>query len=384
MVGFEELIARKNQGYLKIYLGYAAGVGKTYEMLQEGHRLRKQGMDVVIGYVEPHPRPETTALTEGLERIPSKTVTVGGRDFVEMDLPAILKRSPQIALIDELAHTNITGSTHEKRYQDVLDLLERGINVISTLNIQHVEAVSDKVHVATGAPVQERIPDRILRRADQILIVDVAMEELRERLRTGKIYERTKAELALTNFFTYENLAFLREMALREFAGDQVRKIQEQAMLGSEAAGIAEEAVMVAMSSDPSHAEVLLRKATRIASQLSTRCYAVYIQRRAESPINIDSTLQRKLQNNLKLAKDLGAEVITLQAENVVEALVTFAVTHQVKHAMFGKSRRSPIMDMLKGSVILGFIHESVGIDVHIVTTTGEELADEPNRTPLT
>lgn len=383
MVGFEELIARKNQGYLKIYLGYAAGVGKTYEMLQEGHRLKKQGMDVVLGYVEPHARPDTTALTEGLERVPPKRVSVGGREFSEMDVPGILKRSPQLVLIDELAHTNVSGAKHEKRYQDVLDLLEQGINVISTLNVQHVEAVADKVHFATGAPVQERIPDRILRRADQIVIVDVSMEELRERLRTGKIYDRAKAELALTNFFTYENLAFLREMALREVAGDQVRKIQEQAMLGTDAASVMEEAVMVAMSSDPSHAEILLRKATRIASQLSTRCYAVYIQRRAESPINIDSGLQRKLQANLKLAKDLGAEVVTLQSENVVEALVTFAVTHQVKHAVFGKSRRSPIMDLVRGSVILGFIHESVGIDVHIVTTTGEDAPNESRSTPF-
>jgi two-component system, OmpR family, sensor histidine kinase KdpD len=373
MARFEELISRKTQGSLKVYLGYAAGVGKTYEMLQEGHRLKRQGMDVVVGYVEPHARPDTIALIEGLEQIPHKTYSIGGRDFPELNVPALLKRNPHIALIDELAHTNVTGAKNEKRYQDVLDILEQGVNVITTLNVQHLESVADKTQQVTGAPVQERIPDQVLRRADPVVIVDVAMEELRERLRSGKIYEAAKAEVALTKFFTYENLSFLRELALREVAGDQVRKIQEQGILDPEAAGICEEAVMVAMSSDPTHAEILLRKSTRLASQLSTRCYAVYVQKRAESPINIDSALQRKLQNNLKLAKSLGAEIVTLQAENVVEALVTFAVTHNVKHVMFGKSRRSPLRDLLRGSVVLDFIHESVGIDVHVVTTTGEE-----------
>jgi two-component system sensor histidine kinase KdpD len=372
---FQELIAKKKQGSLKVYLGYAAGVGKTFEMLQEGHRLRASGMDVAIGYVEPHARPETTALIAGLEAVPLRQYAVGGRSFLEMDVQAIVKRRPQLVLVDELAHTNIQGARHEKRYQDVLEILDQGINVISTLNVQHLESVADKVTEATQAPVQERIPDRVLRRADQIVIVDVAMEELRERLRKGKIYERGKAEVALQKFFTYENLSFLREMCLREVAGDQVRKIEEQDLLKSRAHDLAQEAVMVALSSDPSHAEILLRKATRLASQLSTRCYAVYIQKRAESPTQIDSALQRKLQNNLKLAKLLGAEIVTIPADDVVESLVTFATTHHVRHAVFGKSRGSPLMERIKGSLILDFIHDSVGIDVHVVTTTGEDPA---------
>lgn len=373
---FEELIAKKTQGSLKIYLGYAAGVGKTYEMLQEGHRLKKRGLDVVIGYVEPHARPETIALTERLDQISVRHFSIGGSDFPEMDLSAIINRAPKIVLIDELAHTNAEGTKNEKRYEDVLELLENGINVISTLNVQHLESVADRVTQATLAPVQERIPDVILGRADQIVLVDVTMEELRERLRSGKIYERSKAEHAMTKFFTYENLSFLREIALREVAGDQVRKIQAQGLLKDRVAGLAEEAVMVAMSSDPTHAEILLRKATRIAAQLSTHCYAVYVQNRSESATMIDSALQRKLQNNLKLAKTLGAEVITLQAENIAEALITFSTKFRVKHAVFGKSRRSPFMDLLKGSIILNFIHDSVGVDVHIVTTTGDDRDD--------
>ena len=200
MKRFEDLIERKKQGSLKVYLGYAAGTGKTYEMLQEGHRLLKRGMDIVIGYVEPHMRPETTVLTEGLERIPVKSVRTGEREFLEMDVDAILKRAPQVVLIDELAHTNVPGSKHEKRYQDVLEVLEHGISVISTLNVQHLESVAARVTEATRAPVQERLPDDILRRADQVVVVDVTLEELRERLRLGKIYEKAKAEIALQNF----------------------------------------------------------------------------------------------------------------------------------------------------------------------------------------
>lgn len=349
-------------------------------MLQEGHRLQARGLDVAIGYVEPHARPETTALVQGLEQIPRKTYSIGGRDFSEMDLSAVLKRRPQIVLIDEFAHTNVDGAKNEKRYLDVIDILDHDINVVTTLNVQHLESVAERVSEITLAPVQERIPDQILRRADEIVLVDVTMEELRERLRSGKIYERSKAEQALLRFFTYENLAFLREICLREVAGDQVRKIEQRELLNRNAADVAEEAVMVSLSSNPTHAEALLRKATRMAAQLSTRCFAVYVQKRDESPTQIDAALQRKLQNNLKLAKTLGAEVVTLQADNVPEALVTFATTHHVKHAIFGKSRRSPIMDLIKGSVILNFIHDSVGIDVHIVTLTGESHHDRaPN-----
>lgn len=373
MTNFEELIAKKNKGSLKVYLGYAAGVGKTFEMLQEGHRLRRQGIDVIIGYLEPHDRPDTMALIDDLEEVPRKIHWIGGKSFPEMDVPAIIKRKPQIALIDELAHTNVRGSKNEKRYEDVFEILDHGINVITTLNVQHLESIADKVTEATQAPVQERIPDQVLRRADQIVVVDVTMEELRERLRGGKIYEKSKAEVALQRFFTFENLSFLREVCLREVAGDQVRKIEQQELLKKSAVDLAQEAVMVALSSDPTHGGILLRKASRMASQLSTRCYAVYVQKKTESPTQIDSAIQRKLQNNMKLAKKLGAEVVILQAENIPEALVTFATTHHVKHAVFGKSRRSPLMELIRGSVILNFAYDSVGVDVHIVTTTGEE-----------
>ena len=373
MTGFDELIQKKSKGSLKVYLGYAPGVGKTYEMLQEGHRLRSRGLDVVIGYVETHNRSETQALVEGLEKISVKIHTLNGHDLPELDLEALYRRNPGLVLVDDLAHSNIAGAKNEKRYEDILEILDHGINVISTMNVQHLESVAGKVTLCTLAPVQDRVPDQMLRRADQIVFVDVSMEDLRERLRAGKIYEKARAEQALMHFFTYENLSFLREICLREVAGDQFRKIEQQDLLKKEAVDLAEEAVMVALSSDPSHAQVLLRKATRLAAQLSTRCYAVYVQKKKELPINIDSTLQGKLQSNLRMAKTLGAEVITLQEDNIVEALVNFAVTHHVMHAVFGKSRRTPLMDLVKGSVILQFVHDSVGIDIHIVTTTAEE-----------
>ena len=367
---FDEILERKKKGSLKLYLGYAAGVGKTYAMLQEAHRLRERGYDVVIGYVEPHARPETIKLMAELETIPAFTRTIGNRPLPEMNLHAILKRRPQIVLVDELAHTNVSVCKNEKRYQDVLEILEQGINVISTLNVQHLDAVADKVSGALTVPVSERIPDKVLQFADQIVNVDVTTEELRERLRLGKVYTEEKAETALIRFFTHENLSLLRKLALQEATQDQLRKIEEEKLLSESGAKEADEAVMIAMSSDPTNAEVMIRKGTKLASQLSSRCYVVYVQRRHESPQNIDSSLQRTLLSNLKLAKFLGAEVITLQAEDIPEALANFAHTHKIRHVIFGKTRRSPLKDRLFGSFVLDFIYDSVGIDVHVVSPT--------------
>ena len=310
MEGFAELLARKRQGSLKVYLGYAAGVGKTYAMLQEGHRLRQAGFDVAIGYVEPHRRPETAALMDGLEGVPPRMCRVGDAQFPEVDVPAVLARRPQVALVDELAHTNAAGSPNPKRYRDVLEIMEAGINVITTLNVQHLESVAERVETMTDIPVRERLPDAVLHRADQVVNVDVTKEELRERLRLGKIYGQEQAERALMGFFTYQNLSLLRELCLREASGDQVRKITEQGLLSREAAGDAVEAVMVALSSDPTDAETLIRRGMRMASQFGSPCYVVYVRRPSETPVRIDAGLQRVLQNNLRLAALLGAEVV--------------------------------------------------------------------------
>uniref|UniRef100_B8DR35 Osmosensitive K channel His kinase sensor n=1 Tax=Nitratidesulfovibrio vulgaris (strain DSM 19637 / Miyazaki F) TaxID=883 RepID=B8DR35_NITV9 len=373
MEGFAELLARKRQGSLKVYLGYAAGVGKTYAMLQEGHRLRQAGFDVAIGYVEPHRRPETTALMDGLEVVPPRMCRVGDALFPEVDVPAVLARRPQVALVDELAHSNAAGSPNPKRYRDVLEIMEAGINVITTLNVQHLESVAERVETVTGIPVRERLPDAVLHRADQVVNVDVTKEELRERLRLGKIYGAEQAERALMGFFTYQNLSLLRELCLREASGDQVRKITEQGLLSREAAGDAVEAVMVALSSDPTDAETLIRRGMRMASQFGSPCYVVYVRRPSETPVRIDAGLQRVLQNNLRLAALLGAEVVQLEGHDVPEALVNFASERNVRHAVFGKSRLSPLRERLRGSFILDFLHEAVGVDVHIVNTTPRE-----------
>ena len=373
MEGFAELLARKRQGSLKVYLGYAAGVGKTYAMLQEGHRLRQAGFDVAIGYVEPHRRPETAALMDGLEVVPPRMCRVGDALFPEVDVPAVLARRPQVALVDELAHSNAAGSPNPKRYRDVLEIMEAGINVITTLNVQHLESVAERVETVTGIPVRERLPDAVLHRADQVVNVDVTKEELRERLRLGKIYGPEQAERALMGFFTYQNLSLLRELCLREASGDQVRKITEQGLLSREAAGDAVEAVMVALSSDPTDAETLIRRGMRMASQFGSPCYVVYVRRPSETPVRIDAGLQRVLQNNLRLAALLGAEVVQLEGHDVPEALVNFASERNVRHAVFGKSRLSPLRERLRGSFILDFLHEAVGVDVHIVNTTPRE-----------
>lgn len=369
MESFAELLERRKNGSLKVYLGYAAGVGKTYAMLQEGHRLKSRGFDVAVGYVEPHDRPETTEQIRDLEVLPTRKVTMGGKRFDEMDVDAVIRRKPNVILIDEAAHTNAPGSRNEKRYQDILEILNHQINVITTLNIQHLESIADRVSQITQVEIRERVPDNILLHAEQVITVDVGIEELRERLRLGKIYKKEQTDLALANFFTPSNLSMLREQVLREAAGDQVRRIEEQILLSGRESMLTHETVMVALSSDPNNAEILIRKGARMATQLSSKCFVVYIQKSREQPTVIDPALQRKLQNNLKLARTLGAEVVTLKGENVAELLVNFAQDQNVRHAMFGKSRLSPLRELLRGSVILNFIHDSVGIDVHIVAT---------------
>ncbi|MEG2172803.1 MAG: kinase [Desulfovibrionaceae bacterium] len=385
MDGFAQILERKKQGSLKVYLGYAAGVGKTFALLQEAHRLRAEGFDVVIGYVEAHARPATLELVAGLEQVPTRHCPRGQAVFQELDVAAVIQRKPQIVLVDELAHTNTPleegaatalkgGTCHDKRYQDVLAVLAQGINVISTLNVQHLESVAARVEQATGVSIRERLPDAVLRRADQVINVDVSKEELRERLRQGRIYPTAQAEKGLRSFFSYENLSFLREVCLREVSGDQGRRIDAQKLLSRGVAGDAVEAVMVALSSIPTDAELLIRRGVRMASQLGSPCYVVYVRRPSESPLRIDAGVQRVLQHNLQLASRLGAEVVQLEGTDVAETLVNFVSERNVRHAFFGKSRLSPLRERLRGSFLLDFLHEAVGVDVHIANTVPKNL----------
>ena len=290
------------------------------------------------------------------------------------DTPVLLYNNPgrigytlTTSLVDELAHTNADGSKNDKRYSDVLEVLAQGINVISTINVQHLESVAARVEEATGIAVRERIPDTVLRRAEQVVNVDVTKEE---RLRQGKIYAPQQAERALSSFFTYENLSFLRELCLREASGDQVRKIEAQELLKPALAGYAVEAVMVALSSWPTDAESLIRRGVRMANQLGSPCYVVYVRRPQESPTRIDAGIQRQLQHNLQLATRLGAEVVQLEGVDIAETLVNFASERNVRHAIFGKSRLSPLRERLRGSFLLDFLYEAVGVDVHVANVT--------------
>src|SRR5215470_1319314 len=264
---FLKLIEKSRRGKLKIYIGHAAGVGKTYQMLEDAHLLKKQGVNVVVGFVETHGRAETQAKIEGLEVVPRRPVPYKGKTFEEMDLPAILRRKPEVVLVDELAHTNVPGAENEKRYQDVEDILAGGISVMTTVNIQHFESVQDIVTRVTHIDVRERVPDRLLRQADALVNVDLPSEELRQRLQAGKIYPAERINAAMENFFKEENLASLRELAMRQIADRLEAERRGTDRSPAEPVGAK---VMVAMSSNPETTRLLLRRGSAIAGRLNS------------------------------------------------------------------------------------------------------------------
>ena len=334
---FLALIRDQQRGRLKVYLGFAPGVGKTYEMLQEAHRLKRQGVDVVIGIVETHNRAETAALTEGLEQVPRRKVEYRGVTLEEMDLDAVLKRRPTVALVDELAHTNAPGSRHPKRYQDVEELLSLGINIISTLNVQHLESLYDLVEKSTGVKVKERLPDYVLGMADQLVNVDLSAEDLRERLAAGKVYPDERVQAALANFFTQENLTRLRELTLGEMAHLLDRRRRERAE-GPMPAGA--DRVMVCISSGSPSAEALLRKGARLADRLGCPWYAVYIQTPAERPERIDAATQRRISDALALAQQLGGTSMPYRGPSFHQAVADFVREYGITHILVGRSGR--------------------------------------------
>src|ERR1700760_2863109 len=317
---FLSLIRRQNRGRLKVYLGSAAGVGKTYAMLREGHRLKAQGVDVVVGIVETHGRADTQQQIGDLEIIPPRVIEYRGVILREMDLDAILARRPTVCLVDELAHTDAPGSRHGKRYQDVEDLLRAGIHVISTVNIQHLESLYDEVERATGVKVKERLPDSVLGEADQIVNVDISAEDLMERLKAGKVYPPDRAERALENFFTPGNLTRLRELTLTEMAHLIDRRNRRAE--ADRAPASATERVMVGLSSLSPNAPALLRKAARLADRLNAPWYAVYIQTPAEDLTRTDAATQRILGKNLELAQQLGGIPMTFKGPDVVRTIL--------------------------------------------------------------
>lgn len=367
---FLHMIRRSQRGKLKIYLGYSAGVGKTYQMLLEARRLKEDGIDVAVGVVETHGRKETEALLEGLEIIPRRRIAYRGIEIGEMDLAAILERRPEVVLVDELAHTNAPGSRNSKRYQDVEEILSAGIHVISTLNLQHLESLYETVERATGVKVRERIPDRVVADADQVVNVDVTPEDLRQRLEEGKVYTMEKIDTALTNFFRQSNLEQLRELTLRELAAQIDSRRRES--LRDEDAPSSPDQVMVCLSSRGPNSEALLRYTSRLAGRLNRNWYAVYVQTSGESPTMIDAATQRMLANTLALAQQLGATVFTYKGDDIVKTILQFAKEYRVGHIVIGSTRkRFPFWKRLLGraGIIERLIMESLGITIVVLDT---------------
>jgi len=337
---FLRMIRRAQRGRLKIFLGYSAGVGKTYQMLQEGHRLKSEGIDVVIGLLETHGRADIARLAEGLEAVPRRAQEYHGIAIEEMSAEAIIARKPQLALIDELAHTNIPGSRNAKRYEDVQDILAAGIHVISTLNVQHLESLYNIVETAVGVKVRERLPDSILAEADEIVDVDLATADLRKRLEDGKIYPAERIETAMANFFTGSNLEKLRELTLRELAAQiDLRRREAQGAEG----GAASDQVMVCLSSHGPNSEKLLRYGSRLAGRFNRNWYAVYVQTPSEEATVIDAQVQRHLSDTLTLAKQLGAMVFTYKGEDIADTILRFAAEYRVGHVIVGRALPRPL-----------------------------------------
>jgi two-component system sensor histidine kinase KdpD len=370
----EALLARledKEHARLRIYIGAAPGVGKTFTMLEEAHVLKKNGVDVVIGFVETYGRQETVDQIKDLEVVRRRKVKYRGVEIEEMDVEAVLVRKPQVVVVDELAHTNVPGSKNEKRYQDVLELLDAGIHVMTAVNIQHLETLNDAVSRVTGVRVRETIPDTFLHRADEVVNVDVSVEELRTRLRQGKIYKPEKVEQALSNFFRKGNLSTLRELALRAVA----EEVSEKAAAYREREGLEPsfipERVMVAMSSSVD-AQRVIRSGARIAGRLGARWYAVYVETPRDSAGRIKPKYRDALGTNLALAERLGATVVRVKAHRVADGLIEFARREGITHVIFGQTARSRWEIFWGGSTVDRFLKEVRDAAVQVIPLAGE------------
>jgi two-component system sensor histidine kinase KdpD len=356
---------RAGRGRLKVYLGMAAGVGKTVRMLDDAHAARAAGVDLALGFIEPHGRAETIARIGDLPLIPRKRVTYRDVVIEEMDLDAILARHPAVVVVDELPHTNAPGSRNEKRWQDVEEILATGTSVMTALNVQHLEGVQDIVHSATGIDIRERVPDRIVRNADSAVLVDIPVSELQERLREGKIYPPEQARRALDNFFRAEMLTRLRELALLQtatFTG-----------AGATAEATAEVRLAVALPFDPAIARPLVLRASRLAGRMNTRWFAVYVRQQREHPRNITAQQHRKLSENVQLATALGATVVTRESEDVAGALCDFANEARINLLVVGKPTRPGFFNRFVPSIVHKLLDRGTGFDLVIVDTAGEE-----------
>lgn len=332
---FLDLIKRSRRGKFKIYIGMIAGVGKTYRMLQEAAELLENGIDVQIGYIETHGRAGTEALLQGLPVIPRKKIFYKAKELEEMDLEGILLLHPELVIVDELAHTNVEGCRNEKRWQDVMELLNAGISVISAVNIQHIESLNEEVKNIAGIEVKERIPDSVLQEADEVVNIDLTAEELITRLKAGKIYKPEKIQLALSNFFKTENILQLRELALKEVAFRVEKKVETEVVPGD--MGVRHEKFLACISSNEKTPRRIIRKAARLATHYNTSFVALYVQTPRESTDRIELSAQRHLLNHFKLATELGGEVMQVTSPRVWEAIVQTCRSRQITTICMGQ-----------------------------------------------
>lgn len=345
---FLDLIKKSRRGKCKIYIGMSAGVGKTYRMLQEAHALLRNGIDVKIGYIETHNRKETHALLEGLPVIPRRTLFYKGKELEELDIQAVISLRPEVVIIDELAHTNIEGSKNEKRWQDVVDILEAGINVITAVNIQHIESLNETVKEITGIEVKERIPDSMLALADEVVNIDLTADELIARLKEGKIYETAKIATALTNFFKSEHILQLRELALKEVASQVERKVEAEV---TKVNALKHERFLACISSNEVTAKNVIRKTARLANYYNSKWYVLYVQTPAEDSNKIALDKQRHLINNFKLATELGAEIIKVSNKHIAKAIIEQCEQRNITTICIGKPHLSLVKIILATNV---------------------------------
>jgi two-component system sensor histidine kinase KdpD len=345
---FLDLVKKSRRGKFKVYIGMSAGVGKTYRMLQEAHALLKNGIDIQIGYIETHNREETHALLDGIPQIKRRTIFYKGKELEEMDVQAIINLHPEVVIVDELAHTNVDGSKNGKRWQDVADILDAGISVISAVNIQHLESMNEEIETITGIPITERIPDKILEAADEIVNIDLTADDLIERLKAGKIYDQSKIKRALDNFFQPERILQLRELALKEVAHHLERKINTEV---PKQIKLRPEKFLACISTNHETAKIIIRKTARLASYYRSPWIVLYVQRSHEGGDRIRLDLQRHLINNLKLATELGAEVLKVKSEDITDTITRIAAEKEVTTICIGKPHLNLFQVILRTAI---------------------------------
>jgi len=361
---FLELIRKSRRGKFKIYIGMSAGVGKTYRMLQEAQTLMRNGVDVKIGYIETHNRKETHDLLDGLPVIPRRKLFYKGKELEELDVNAVINLRPEVVIVDELAHTNIEGSKNEKRWQDVMEILDAGINVVSAVNIQHIESLNEEVKDITGIEVAERIPDSVLQQADEVVNIDLTADELITRLKEGKIYVPDKIEIALKNFFQSEKILQLRELALKEVASQVERKIETELPRN---AHLKQERFMACISSSHEIAKTVIRKTARLSSYYNAKWYVLYVQTAKEDANKIGLAAQRHLINNFKLATELGAEVIRNKQNNIAKGIIETAEEKKITTICIGKPHLTLFNVILNTAVFNQLLNKLSAADIDVV-----------------